>query len=214
MSSFAQQIIITWCSPNGRDRNKIDRKWRSSLRDVKVRREADIGSDHHLVTACLKLKLKGAGRPAKGRSRFDVAQLKHPNVRKSFILEVRNKFEALMELDNTEDNNNEGVNKNWENIVTVYSDSGKACLGYRQRRPKEWMSSDTWKAIESRRRLKREVMDSKSQRLKERYQEMYRAANREVKHPASGSTWRTLHPWLRKQQHAMNKEQYIRLPRS
>ena len=79
-----------------------------------------------------------------------MAQLKHPNVQRSFILEVRNRFEALMELDETEDNNNEGVNKNWENIVTAYCDSGKACLGYRQRRPKEWMSSDTWKAIDRR----------------------------------------------------------------
>ena len=68
-----------------------------------------------------------------------------------------------MELDETEDNDNEGVNKNWENIVTAYSDSGKACRGYRQRRLKEWMSSDTWKAIESRRRLKRKVMEPKSQ---------------------------------------------------
>ena len=89
---FPHQEIhkITGCSPNGRDRNQIDHlmingKWWSSLRD-KVRRGADIGSDHHLVTACLKLKLKGAGRPAKERSRFDMAQLKHPSVRKSFIL--------------------------------------------------------------------------------------------------------------------------------
>ena len=62
---------ITWCSPNDRDRNQIDHlmingKWRSSLQDVKVRRGADIGSEHHLVTACLKSKLKGAGHPAKG----------------------------------------------------------------------------------------------------------------------------------------------------
>ena len=128
----------------------INGKWRSSLRDVKVRIGADIGSDYHLVTACLKLKLKGAGRSTKGRSRFDVAQLKHPNVRKYFILEVRNRFEALMELDEREDKDNEGVNKIWENIVTAYSDSGKACVGYRQSRPKEWMSWDTWKAIESR----------------------------------------------------------------
>ena len=87
-----------------------------------------------------------------------------------------------MELDQRE--GNEGVDKNWENIVTAYSDSGKAFLGYRQRRPKEWMSFDTWKAIESRRRLKRKGMDSKSQRHKERYQEMYRAANKEVKRRA------------------------------
>ena len=53
-----------------------------------------------------------------------MAQPKHLDVRKSFILKVRNRFEALMELDEREDNDNEGVNKNWENIVTAYSDSG------------------------------------------------------------------------------------------
>ena len=136
-----------------------------------MRRGADVGSDHHLVTACLKLKLKSAGRPAKGRSRFDVGQLKQPNVRKSFTLEVRNRFEALAGMDEKDDNIEDGVNRNWRKIVTAYSESSKACLGYRQRKPKEWMSPDTWKAIENRRRLKRKVMDSKSHRLKERHQD-------------------------------------------
>ena len=33
-------------------------KWRRSLQDVRVRREADVGSDQHLVTAMVKLKLQ------------------------------------------------------------------------------------------------------------------------------------------------------------
>ena len=139
---------IMWCSPNGRDSNQIDHlltngKWLSSLRAVKVRRGADIGSDHHLVTACLKLKLKSAWCPAKGCSHVDVGELKHPNVRKSFILEVRNRFEALMKIDKREDNNDKGVKKNWGNIITAYSAGSKACLGYRQQKPKEWISPDT-----------------------------------------------------------------------
>ena len=57
---------LTWNSPNGRDKNQIDHilingKWRSLI-DVKVRRGADVGSDHHLVTAQLKVKLRSAGR--------------------------------------------------------------------------------------------------------------------------------------------------------
>ncbi|XP_066019745.1 uncharacterized protein [Pocillopora verrucosa] len=134
-------LIQCYAPTNDSEDDMKDNFYRRSLRDFKVRRGADIGSDYHLETACLKLKLKRAGRLTKGRSRFDVSQLKHPNVRKSFILEVRNRFEAV----------------------------------------KEWMSPDTWKAIGSRRRLKKKVMDAKSQRLKERHQEMYRAANKEVK---------------------------------
>ena len=54
--------LVEFCTTNnlvigGRDRNQIDHllineKWQRSLRDVKVRRGADIGSGHHLVTAC------------------------------------------------------------------------------------------------------------------------------------------------------------------
>ena len=35
----------------------INRRWRSPLQDLRVRRDADVGSDHHLVVAQLKLKL-------------------------------------------------------------------------------------------------------------------------------------------------------------
>ena len=62
---------LTWCSPNGRDKNQIDHlmmngTWRRSLQDVRVRSGADVGSDHHLVTATLKLKLRRNG-PGKER---------------------------------------------------------------------------------------------------------------------------------------------------
>ena len=46
----------TWRSPDARTENQIghitiNRRWRSSLQDVRVRRGADEGSDHHLVDA-------------------------------------------------------------------------------------------------------------------------------------------------------------------
>ena len=42
---------LTWYSPNDRDRNQIDHllinaKWRRSLLNVRVKRGADVGSDH------------------------------------------------------------------------------------------------------------------------------------------------------------------------
>ena len=68
---------LTWCSPNGRDRNQIDRlmingTWRRLLLDVRVRRGADVGSDHQLVTLVLKLKLRRAGKKITGQQHFDV----------------------------------------------------------------------------------------------------------------------------------------------
>ena len=50
----------TWISPDGQTENQIDhfcisRKFRRSLEDVRVLRGADVGSDHHLLIAKLKL---------------------------------------------------------------------------------------------------------------------------------------------------------------
>ena len=53
---------FTWESPNHRDRNQIDHmaingRYRGSLLDTRAMRGADVGSDHHLVIAKLRLKL-------------------------------------------------------------------------------------------------------------------------------------------------------------
>ena len=53
---------LTWISPNQRDKKQIGHllisgKWRKSLQDVRFRRGADLGSDHHLVVKHIKLKL-------------------------------------------------------------------------------------------------------------------------------------------------------------
>lgn len=101
---------LTWCSSNGRDKNQIDHllinyngKWRRrSLRDVKVRRGADVASDHHLVTAEIKLKLKRSGPPVKMIPRFDVSMLKNHALKTTFIQQLRNRFQALTVEENGE----------------------------------------------------------------------------------------------------------------
>ena len=52
----------TWLSPDGHTNNQIDhfmlsKKWRTSLLDVRTKRSADIGSDHELLFAVVRLKL-------------------------------------------------------------------------------------------------------------------------------------------------------------
>jgi hypothetical protein len=56
---------VTWVSPDYRTENQInhiaiDRKFTRSLTDAQNKRVADIASDHHLVTADFKFKIKGA----------------------------------------------------------------------------------------------------------------------------------------------------------
>ena len=64
---FAYKEIhkLTWISPNQRDKkqNLITGKWRQSLQNVPFRRGVDVGSNHHLVIANIKLQLKRTVTP-------------------------------------------------------------------------------------------------------------------------------------------------------
>ena len=56
----------TWTSPDGQYWNQIDyilctQRWRSSVQSAKIRPGADCGSDHELLIAKFRLKLKKVG---------------------------------------------------------------------------------------------------------------------------------------------------------
>ena len=55
--------LYTWTSPDGQHLNQIDyilcsQRWRSSIESTKTRPGADCGSDHELLIAKFRLKLK------------------------------------------------------------------------------------------------------------------------------------------------------------
>ena len=59
--------LYTWTSPDGQHRNQIDyilcsQRWRSSIQSAKARRGADCSSDHELLIAKFRLKLKKVGK--------------------------------------------------------------------------------------------------------------------------------------------------------
>ena len=69
--------LYPWTSPDGQHWNQIDyipcsQRWRSSIQSTKTRPGADCGSDHELLIAKFRLKLKKVGkttRPFKWRLR-------------------------------------------------------------------------------------------------------------------------------------------------
>ncbi len=176
---------LTWHSPNGRDRNQIDHlmingTWRRSLLDVKVKRGADVGSDHHLVTALLRVKLRKTGSRKTARKQFDVGKLLDTKVRGQFVLQLKNRFQALADmLDNTEPKSGD-INSMWEQTKAVNVKTSEACLGYKNKEKKDWTSEDTWQTVGHRRALKKQINESKSERLKEKYRKQYQETNKAV----------------------------------
>lgn len=75
----------------------------------------------------------------------------------------------------------EDINTKWQQLKIACEQTCKAFLGTKQRKRKEWISEDSWQAIEKRRILKMKVLKAKSERLKERYKQQRMEANRTVK---------------------------------
>ena len=91
----------TWVSPDGKIKNQIDhvlikKKFRNSVIDNIVHRSADIGSDHYLVCAKVKLRLqKQPNKPNKIRTKFDIQKLKKEDALNAFTIELKNRYQVL-----------------------------------------------------------------------------------------------------------------------
>ena len=86
--------LYTWTSPDGQYGNQIDyifcsQRWRSSIQSAKTRLGADCGSDHELLIAKFRLKLKKVGKTTRP-FRYDLNQIPY-----DYTVEVRNRFKGL-----------------------------------------------------------------------------------------------------------------------
>ena len=104
----------------------VAKEYRSSVMDTVVRRGADVGSDHYLVETRLKLKLKRNPREMKGRTRLDTQKLADAEMLVKYNIKVRNRFQALTELEENADH----MNNRMENI---YVGAAKDVLGIAKR---------------------------------------------------------------------------------
>ena len=185
---FPHQSIhkLTWQSPNGRDINQIDHfmingTWRRSLQDVRVRRGADVGSDHHLVVATVKLKLRRTDKQYNRKMKFDIQKLKSEETKRAFAVEVRNRFQALQDR-NEEEENTGNIDRKWKDVEEIFKKSSESCLGQSTTtKKKEWLKEDTLEAMEVRRTAKKKAIDAKSARLRERHEIQRKEAHREVR---------------------------------
>ena len=94
--------LDTWRSPDGQYRNQIDyilcsQKWKGSIRSAKTKLGADCGSDHEVLNAKFRLKLKKVGKTTRP-FRYDLNQILN-----DYTEEVRERFKGLDLIDRVPD---------------------------------------------------------------------------------------------------------------
>ena len=83
--------LYTWTSPDGQHQNQIDyilcsQRWRSFIQSAKTRLGTTCGSDHELLIAKFRLKLKKVGKNTRP-FRYDLNQIPY-----DYTVEVKNRF--------------------------------------------------------------------------------------------------------------------------
>ena len=127
---------LTWRSPDGRTVNQIDHvlvngNMRTSFLDTRVMRGADVYSDHYLVKMRICLKLARAQERRNVREKFVISKLQSEEIRRRYNSEVRNRFEALGDIDDPEDKH--------DMILATYRDAGKKVLWRSKKVNRPWI---------------------------------------------------------------------------
>ena len=86
--------LYTWTSPDGQYQNRVDyilcsQRWRSSIQSAKTRLGAGCGSDHELLIAKFRLKVKKVGKTTRP-FRYNLNQIPY-----DYTVEVIQQTECL-----------------------------------------------------------------------------------------------------------------------
>ena len=105
-------------------------KWRSSIQSAKTRPGSDCGSDHELLIAKFRLKLKKVGKMTRP-FRYDPNQI--PN---DYTVEVRNRFKGLDLIDRVPD-------ELWTEIRDFVQETGIKTIPKKKKCKKaKWLSEE------------------------------------------------------------------------
>ncbi|VDP23838.1 unnamed protein product [Schistosoma margrebowiei] len=147
--------------------------------DVRTRRGADIASDHHLVVANLKLKLKKNWTSGQTTlQRFNTAFLQDTDRLNEFKIALNNGFQALQDLLKEEETT---MNDNWKGIKEALTPTCQEVLGLKKYHHKEWISIEILSIIKERKNKKAAISNSRTRTEKVQAQADNTEANKQVK---------------------------------
>jgi len=120
---------------NSQHQNQIDyilcsQRWRSSIWSAKTRPGADCGSDHELLIAKFRLKLKKMGKTTRP-FRYDLNQITY-----DYIVEVRNGFKGLDLIDRVPD-------ELWMEVCDIVQETGSETIPKKKKsKQSKWLSEE------------------------------------------------------------------------
>ncbi|CAC5411408.1 unnamed protein product [Mytilus coruscus] len=174
------KILTNVITENQIDHGCISKKCRRSLQDVRVERGADAATDHHLIVAKVKLKLKKHQNIESTGKRFNISMLANKTKKSEFQIELKNRFStfqnATEEIVKIEDH--------WQEIKKAFTTACETSVGLKNRKHQEWISPETLEKVEERKNIKNILNNSKTRSAKQTASRAYTIANKDVRNNA------------------------------
>ena len=143
--------ITRWSIPNQIDYTLCSQRWKSSTQAAKTRPGADCGSDHELLIAKFRLKLKKVGKITRP-FRYDLNQIPY-----NYTVEVTNRFKGLDLIDRVPE-------ELWMEVRDTVQEAGIKTIPKKKKCKKaKWLSEEALQIAEKRR-------ETKGKGERERYQ--------------------------------------------
>ena len=139
--------LHTWTSPDDQYQNKTDyilcsQIWRSSIQSAKTRPGADCGSDHEILLAKIRLKLKKVGETTRS-FRYDLNKIPY-----DYTVEVRNRFKGLDLIHRVPD-------ELWTEVLDIVQETGIKTIPMEKKCQKaKWLSEEALQIAMKRREVK------------------------------------------------------------
>ena len=163
--------LYTWTSPDGQYQNQIDyilccQIWGSSIQSAKTRPGADCGSDHELLIAKFRLKLKKVEETTRP-FRYDLNQIPY-----DYILEVRNRFKGLDLIDRVPE-------ELWTKVHDIVQEAVIKTIPMKKKcRKAKWLSEEALKIALKRREVKGKEEKERYTHLNAEFQRIARRYNK------------------------------------
>ena len=121
--------LYMWTLPDGQHQNQIDyilcsQRWRSSKQSAKTRPGADCASNHELLSAKFRLKLKKVEKTTRP-FRYDLNQIPY-----DYTVEMRNRFKGLDVIDRVPD-------ELWTEVRDIVQETGSKTIPQKRNAKKQ-----------------------------------------------------------------------------
>lgn len=175
------QHKATWVSPDQKNYTQIDhilinKRKQSSISDVRTYRGACADTDHYMVTATVKQKIRKAAKTTNKIPTWNKRKLTNEEKRNEYVIMIDEKLSHKKKKE-------ENIDNEWNKIKLSIMQAAKEKLGTQEKEPKkEWFNEECKELSEKKAKARIKWIQTKNEKYKDEYEKIRKECKRMITH--------------------------------